>query len=145
MSLEIVPKTKVEVLKKILSFLPEPSSIEVEIYGGADYGDLARQCGRSDLVLGDPYLEVVGERRSVSYPIKNPSKSVLIEILDSKDNVPNIEFRSARFAHPTGRITLSMYDVKASYRGKEPEMIRNLREAAESFDMSMIIRANQKD
>lgn len=143
-----------ETLEKILGYLPEPTSVEVRLFGEFDYSDIARQFqGVSeglevetpgDLVfrLKNPSKEkVLDMYRKSRLPIEEGSRAYPPE-LDKKEEIEawthkqvleyaKLQNRVALHRiswHLDGvQIELTPYKMKIEYSGQEPEYISRMR------------------
>ncbi len=126
---EVIPPISLETLETILQHLPEPSSIEIYLYG-FDYSTLS--CQVQKLISG---LQL--QQTSGTFRIENPSKQLLLEIYKSEiKNVkkrPRVYFRKAEWIEQNGSLTLTSTDLKANYSGKEPEYLQRIRTAVDGY------------
>ncbi|MFH0949155.1 MAG: hypothetical protein V1802_01580 [Candidatus Aenigmatarchaeota archaeon] len=113
-----------EKMEKVLEYLPEPSSVEVSLYGNFDYSDIFRQTGK---IVPDIKLQPIPAPNSkITFKLENSSKEKILEIYKkSIEPVTTANFRRIQFDKAEwspggyGEITLTPYGVHVS-AGYEP-------------------------
>jgi hypothetical protein len=159
-------------LEKILEHLPEPNSMEVNLFGEFDYSDISRQT--NEVVQGAELIDGT----NIQCHLKNPSKKLLLDIykasyemrnkktdeephkvnfnnpsdsdrekilehMKNKARQKRIDLEKASWYLPSNvRVELTRYKVSISYSGKQPDYISKIRKHLEQNNIDSEIKIN---
>lgn len=110
--MQVIPKMSLEVIEQILSVLPQPRYVELDIFGG----EIATTWSPELLSrLGTIQLKA----RSVSAILADPTKEKLLKLIntdrENENKIPRAAFRKASFSFDKNtEIELTDYDVTIS-------------------------------
>ena len=150
--LEEVPKISLLNLEKILKHLPEPTNIEVALFGNFDYSDISHQAQKTAGVK----LKDAG---GLVFQVKNPSKEKILSIYkkshEKRDEVIKADERRLdlykvwwHIQHADGythytHIELTTWGVEVKYRAPEPDYILKMRQELAETNVRLSIKVNQ--
>jgi len=120
---------------------PAPSEVEVRLYGDFDYRSIYEQARQ---VMAGADLEWQGS----IYHLKNPTKDLLLKLYVSTVSLEEykrkLSLKKIEWEVEEASITLTPWELRIEYTGKEPECVANLIEAIATKDMIVKITARRQ-
>lgn len=149
-------------LEKILKHLPEPSSVEVVLYGDFDYSSIAHQ-----VAAVIPGIKLRQSWEGTLFHVEDCSKKYVLEIyrrawamLPERGQIGKPERDSGRvkgtgknprridihkvqwYLDDNAGVELTPWEVHVKYRGQEPEYIARMREEIAGTNVRLEIAVN---
>ncbi len=114
-------------LEKILKYLPEPNSVEVQLYGDFDYSSISQQA--KQLVKGAELRALSG---APVFYLEKPAKNVISRIYEKqqeakKSREPYLCLKEATWCIDGTEVILTPAELEVRCEGKEPEYISKIR------------------
>lgn len=138
-----------EAFGKVLKHLPEPTVVEVALFGNFDYSDISRQ---AQAVIPNTKIGTSG---GLVYRLEKPSKEKALEIYeishalkdipptDENPNPKRIGIHNLKWY--IGRhvqIELDPWKVEVKYRGQKPDFVSRMEQELAGTDVQFTIGTN---
>lgn len=112
--IQVVPDIDKETIEKILSFLPEPTSITVNLFGGSEAIDLSNELLNKYVHLGLKLSHASTPDAIINIPTKEKLMKIMFPLNFSYE-FPRIGLQYAQFHMEGVQILLDAYSVKIYY------------------------------
>ena len=150
MVIHITPRITPKDLEKILKYLPEPTYVEISLFGGFDYSSIFTQA--EELI---PCIKLKESGRQ-AFRLKNPSTENILDIYrrsyESEKELENEPKRSQKrvdldkacwYLDNHGQIELTPWEINIKYNGQEPKYISQMRRELSGINVRIGIEINK--
>ncbi len=150
MSIVIIPEISLGNLERVLKHLPEPSYLEVALYGSFDYREISKQTEEEVPGL------TIADKGGMIFIANNPSKQLIFLIYRSSIDAKKCQ-ESTHYRTPSRRvdfhkaewrlegraqIEVDPWNVNVQYstHGAEPPCISDMRKELQGTDVNLTIK-----
>ncbi len=150
MSIQVIPEMSFEELEKILKYLPEPTYIEIALFGNFDYSGISHQ---AEKVVQGAKLQNSG---GLVFRLKDASKEKVLNIYRKSNELKEVEptrktgiprridlHKVGWYLDDQVQVELTPWEVNANYRGLEPNYISQMRQELAGTNVRLGIGVNK--